>query len=271
MEKAKVASQIKFNKDTAFLTPEDVAIASQLKGIYPDVATALSSVEAAGIRAANGMKELSSVGQDVNRGLFVEFGQNLRAGQSAWDAFKNAGVSALGKIADKLMSIAADNLWKAAFGGIGGGGSGLLGLLGIGGSSGSGGVAGTISVGSQVFPAFGAHAGVGPGDPPTFTRTVPASTFHNAPRFHSGVGPGERAAIIRTDESVLTPGQMRALGPAGGGVTVTQGDTHITVQGNADETTLALMKQELAKRDAEFHSKVVSSVTTAQKRRQLAA
>jgi hypothetical protein len=269
MEKAKVASQIKFNKDTAFLTPEDVAIASQLKGIYPDVATALGSVEAAGIRAANGMKELSSVGQDVNRGLFVEFGQNLRAGQSAWDAFKNAGVSALGKIADKLMSIAADNLWKAAFGGIGGGGSGLLGLLGIGGGS-SGGVAGTISVGSQVFPAFGAHAGVGPGDPPTFTRNMPASTFRNAPRFHSGVGPGERAAIIRTDESVLTPGQMRALGPAGGGVTVTQGDTHITVQGNADETTLALMKQELAKRDAEFHSKVVGAVTTARQRRQLA-
>lgn len=269
MEKAKVAANIKFDKSTAFLTPEDVAIASQLKGIYPDVATALSSVEAAGIRAANGMKELSSIGQDVNRGLFVEFGQNLRNGMSAWDAFKNAGVNALGKIADKLLSMAADNLWKNAFGSVGGSmGGGLLGLLGIGG--GGGGVAGTISVGSQVFPAFGAHAGVGPGDPPTFTRNVPASVFRNAPRFHSGVGPGERAAIIRTDESVLTPGQMRALGPAGGGgVTVTQGDTHITVQGNADETTLALMKQELAKRDSEFHSKVVGAVTTARQRRQL--
>jgi hypothetical protein len=33
-----------------------------------------------------------------------------------------------------------------------------------------------------------------------------------APRFHDGIGPGERAAVIRDDESVLTPGQMRALG-----------------------------------------------------------
>jgi hypothetical protein len=49
------------------------------------------------------------------------------------------------------------------------------------------------------------------------TRYVPAAVFAGAPRFHSGIGPGERPAILRTDESVLTPGQMRQLAPAGGG------------------------------------------------------
>ncbi len=44
------------------------------------------------------------------------------------------------------------------------------------------------------------------------SRSVPAALFANAPRFHSGIGPGEMPAIIKNDESVLTPGQMKALG-----------------------------------------------------------
>lgn len=138
MEKAKVASQIKFDKSTAFLSQEDVAIAAQLRGIYPDVATALNSVEAAGIRAASGMRQLHDFGQQVNQSLFVEFGQNIRQGMSAWDAFKNAGLNALGKIADKLMSMAADQLFAKAFSG-GGGGFGFLSNLFSGGAGGAAG------------------------------------------------------------------------------------------------------------------------------------
>jgi hypothetical protein len=46
---------------------------------------------------------------------------------------------------------------------------------------------------------------------------VDAFAFINAERYHSGrlglgIGPGERPAVIRDDESVLTPEQMRALG-----------------------------------------------------------
>lgn len=59
------------------------------------------------------------------------------------------------------------------------------------------------------------HTGGGPGETPA-QRMLPSSVFTNAPRFHSGIGPGERAAVIRTDESVLTPGQMRQLAPVGG-------------------------------------------------------
>jgi hypothetical protein len=65
---------------------------------------------------------------------------------------------------------------------------------------------------------------------------------------------------------------MRQLAPAGGqggDVHVHSGDTHITVQGNADEKTLGLMKQELAKRDAEFASNVVATVKRAQQGRHL--
>jgi hypothetical protein len=48
-------------------------------------------------------------------------------------------------------------------------------------------------------------------------RFVHPSYFDGAPRFHGGIGPGERPAILRHDESVLTPGQMRALGRMAGG------------------------------------------------------
>ncbi|MEP0324576.1 phage tail tape measure C-terminal domain-containing protein [Bauldia litoralis] len=60
------------------------------------------------------------------------------------------------------------------------------------------------------------HTGRGPGEI-NATRFVHAAHFDDAPRFHSGIGPGEQAAVIRKDESVLTPGQMRALGAQRGG------------------------------------------------------
>lgn len=62
-----------------------------------------------------------------------------------------------------------------------------------------------------------AHSGWGPGDAEV-SRRAPGSAFAAAPRFHSGIGPGEKPAIIRDDESVLTPGQMRQLSPVGAGL-----------------------------------------------------
>lgn len=80
----------------------------------------------------------------------------------------------------------------------------------------------------SLFTVGVAHSGYGPGDAMS-TRSELASTFSSAPRFHAGIGPGERAAVIRTDESVLTPGQMRQLAPVQAG----DGDNtppHITIK-----------------------------------------
>lgn len=60
LAKAKIAASISFGASTSLLSSEDVAIATQLKTIYPDVATALNSVEAAGIRTNTALKGLSS-------------------------------------------------------------------------------------------------------------------------------------------------------------------------------------------------------------------
>jgi lambda family phage tail tape measure protein len=60
LEKARVAQSISFGRQTALLDPADVAIAQQLKGLYPDVATALNSVEASGLRTNTALSGISS-------------------------------------------------------------------------------------------------------------------------------------------------------------------------------------------------------------------
>ena len=59
------------------------------------------------------------------------------------------------------------------------------------------------------------HGGKGPGEQPTVYRIMPSETFIGAPRFHTGKG--EMPAIIKEDESIFTPGQLRALGRGQGG------------------------------------------------------
>ena len=76
--------------------------------------------------------------------------------------------------------------------------------------------AGSGAGGGGFLGGLGFHAG-GMGDEPTFARYLPAAAFASAPRFHSGIGPGEVPAIIRNDEGVFTPGQMRHLAPVGAG------------------------------------------------------
>jgi hypothetical protein len=59
MSKAKIASSIKFDGQTALLDSSDVAIAHQLRDVYPNVATALGSVEAAAMRSNEALKGIA--------------------------------------------------------------------------------------------------------------------------------------------------------------------------------------------------------------------
>lgn len=172
LARAKVASDIRFDRDTAFLSPTDLRIAQQLRSIYGnDIPAALNSAEAAQMRFNATLRQLSDLGQDVNRGFWTEFSQNVRNGESAMQAFEHAGLSALGKIADKLAQMAADQLWQSAFGGSSGGGlgGGLFSLFG-GGGAGSGSVptwssglgAGT---GGLSIPMFAGGTSSAPGGP----------------------------------------------------------------------------------------------------------
>jgi len=86
-----------------------------------------------------------------------------------------------------------------------------------------GGSAGTVATGqTSMFGSASvatavAHSGGVSGYDRLPARVVSAAIFNHAPRYHTGIGPGERAAVIRDDEGIFTPGQMRALGRGLGG------------------------------------------------------
>ena len=187
--------------------------------------------------------------------------------------FKSLGMVIVQALTDAIIKLTIIKPLLAGLG-LGGGGGGFLGMLGIGGFGGGGAAAQAASASTLANNTGGAffgpgfHSGMGPGDAPTFMRSVPASTFANAPRFHSGIGPGEQAAIIRTDESVLTPGQMRQLSPRGGSqpVNVTYAPVY-QLTGTAEE--IEKIKRAAANDRAEFASNVVTTIKRAQAGRHL--
>jgi len=120
LEKAKIAADIKFNRDTGLLSSEDVQIAQQLKGLYPDVATALGSVEAQGIRVNNAMRELSSsIGSDLTSGLTDLVSGSKSAGQAFQD-MSNTIIKAIEQMIIKITIV--EPLMRALQSAIGGSG-----------------------------------------------------------------------------------------------------------------------------------------------------
>lgn len=250
LARARVAASTEFNIKSAFLSPEDLQIAQQLAGIYGNnIPAALSSTEAAGIRAANTLRAISTTLQDVNRGIATDFVQQIRNGASAMDALKTAGSNALGKIADKLAQMAADNLWASAFGG----------------SSGLGGFFGSLFGGSTAgaTTVTGLGAGTGGLSFPMF-----ANGTNNAPGGLALVGERGPEIVNLPKGSEVIPNHE--LSSMGGGVTVSVGGATVVVQGDASEKTLALIKGALKEHDATLGPKVVSAVQDAKKRRVLA-
>jgi len=173
------------------------------------------------------------------RSSFVEFGRSLREGASAWEAFRQAGENALGRIADKLMEMAADQLWRAAFP-TGGGGAGLLGLFGLGGNNNLAGASSTYMMGGYTVPVF--HKGGIVGQSGGERRYIHPAYFDGAPRYHSGgmagLRPDEVPAILQRGEMVIPKSGIR--GPNSGGISV---NMPISVQGGGEADTMNAVRK----------------------------
>ena len=102
-EKARVQDGIKSDRDTALLGEQDVRIANQLKGLFPDVATALASVEASAMRVNDTMRTLSGTIQgSLVGGLTDIFDHTKSAGQG----FADMGRTVLRAIEEMVIKIA---------------------------------------------------------------------------------------------------------------------------------------------------------------------
>ncbi|MDP1867004.1 MAG: hypothetical protein Q8L13_11775 [Bradyrhizobium sp.] len=131
LERAKVASQIDFARKTAFLSPQDVAIANQLRGIYGnDVPAALASTEAAAIRVNTAMRDISDGFRDVGKSMFTAF----LSGKNVMDAMVQSLDNVARKLADSafeniLGGLASGNLVQAGIGGAQAGASALISMF----------------------------------------------------------------------------------------------------------------------------------------------
>ncbi|MGY3689941.1 hypothetical protein [Bradyrhizobium quebecense] len=210
LARAKVSSQIDFNSKTAFLSSDDVAIASQLKGIYGnDVPAALDSTYAAAIRTNNAFKGISSsIEGDLVNGLTDITTGAKSAGQGFTD-MSNAIVKAIEQMIIKITIV--EPLMRSLQSAAGG-----LGLFSLGGSAGGGGASSTGAAGVGGIGGL-YHTGGIIGSEPTSMRYIHRAYFDDAPRFHTGGIAGNEIPIIaQRGEGVFTPGQMAALGGGGG-------------------------------------------------------
>lgn len=226
--------------------------------------------------AGNARKQLDSLmveGMNVNRGFFVEFGQQLRAGASAWDSFKSSGLNALGKIADKLMQMAADNLFANAFGGSSGGGlTGLLGgLFGGGGSGAQAASAATLAnnTGGAFFgPGFASGGYTGAGG-----KYQPAGIVHKGEYVMDAVTV-RRVGVANLDNlrGYADGGLVGSMSRAANGnapSVVMQDNRQINIGQGASAETVAQLREELARDKAARYADTVRIVNDAKSKRRL--
>ncbi|SNS36076.1 hypothetical protein SAMN05216374_0972 [Tardiphaga sp. OK246] len=128
-EKQRVAGQISFDRQTAFLSPQDVQIAQQLRGIYgDDVPRALKSAEAEAIRLNDSFKGINDTIRDAAQSLTKDFVSGLASGKSMMSALGDAASNLSAKLTDKaITSLFSGDLVGAAVSGFGALISGIFG------------------------------------------------------------------------------------------------------------------------------------------------
>jgi hypothetical protein len=123
----------------------DQTVAGQLQGVFGDNFD-LNGSTGQLLRFTETMKDLKATPLDFSQGTWHTFLAGIQQGQSIWKSFGDAGVNALGRIAEKLGDKTLDNFVSALFGGV----------------SSSSGVLGSLFVGGKLFAAAGGGT-FGPG------------------------------------------------------------------------------------------------------------
>lgn len=176
-----------------------------------------------------GARKWAAETQDLAKGVEQTLTNAFDGAADALANFVMTGKINFQSLANSIISDLARIAARQAIGGIVGGLVGGIGKL-FGGFSwgGTSDITASSGAADSLFSDIASsefHTGGMAWEKPDFTRSVPAALFADAPRFHNGrfYDPSyEIPAIIRRDESVLTPGQMRAIAGAGG-------TSHVTV------------------------------------------
>jgi hypothetical protein len=171
-EQALGITQIKASTDAQNVEAATVGLSAGAAAEYAAAQNAINEARRSGRELTQDnisqiQREASALGEATNRtellrsaytglvqGPLQTLTQSIASGSTFFDALKKSGVSALNSIASKLADIAAQNLWKSAFGGSAG--DSVLSFLGIGGGSAptSSGTSLAAGTGGLPFPQF---------------------------------------------------------------------------------------------------------------------
>jgi hypothetical protein len=245
LEKVRINYDIKRGRDTAFLSQEDVAIANQLRLSYPEVAAALNSVEAAGIRTNTAFRGISSTVENSLVTGLTDIAMGTKNTATAFQDMSKLIIRAIEEMIVKLLII--QPLMRSLQGALGSGIS-IPGFNPIAGITGS--ANGNAFDGGNVIPF--ARGGVIDGP-----MMAPMALMGEA-------GPEAIVPLRRGPDGNL--GIMQQ-GNAGGAVNA---PVNITIDARgADEAGTQRVMQQLEQLKAELPARVVVAVTQARKMRQL--
>jgi len=182
------------------------------------------------------LKEITGLGREVFKGFFSDMREGLMNGRTIWQSFGDAAVNALNRIAEKLIEMAATQLFEAAFpsnaGGGGGGIGGLLGGLFGGGSSGTASGIFDGLMGSSFFPTFAKGAAFRAGNVVQFAR----GDVFGSPTYFPMSG-GRRGLMGEAGPEAIVP--LHRASDGGLGVRMAGGQAQrqtviVTVTGDTD-------------------------------------
>jgi len=217
-------------------------------------ATKMARVTAAYEAASEAQQRLDDV-RGTFQSSFSGFVSDIAKGTSALESF----ASALSRIADKFLNMAADNIFESMFGKQGTSNS-FFGNLANGSSKGG-------LLGGVLIPGI-LHQGGVVGNDNYPSRAVPSAAFANAQRYHNGgiagLKPNEVPAILEKGEMVIPKSQVGQQG--GAGIVVNIGPTTIDASGADPEAIRRLEAAMVADRQAR-RREIVEVVRDAQARR----
>jgi hypothetical protein len=155
LAKAKVASTISRGSQEAFLSPADVAIANQLKGIYgDDIPAALKSSQAEALRMNDILKTINTTARTSVATFANDLLQGIESGKSALQSLETAAAS-LGKT---LQTAGLNSLVNTGISSLTGSG-GAAASLAAGGTAAAAAITAACTAGGTALATGGAAAG----------------------------------------------------------------------------------------------------------------
>jgi phage-related tail protein len=247
LAKAKLADQNSFSRQTAFLTPEDVAIASQLKGVYgSDVPKALASTEAAAIRTTNALKGIGEAFSGSINGPLLDFETGSKTATQSIQGFAAAFSRSLLSMANQALIVKP---LLQGFGLFGATGSGSTAVMSAPGDLGAG-------TGGLSFPQFakgtdsapGGLAWVGEKGPelvnlPKGAQVIPNHVAMSIPGYADGTG--SQPPLFGSPAGNISVGDIHVHGTATNGSPSQNLDLAKQIAGHVKDQVSAAIGAEL--------------------------